>query len=262
MTDVVELDYQPGQQVDIAFDVTSFLSSIRGNDNQVLPESEQQSVDPFGTAFDIYIDAPMLDIDETSELYTSGKVTRDPYVSGRFLYHVAAGRTSERSYGAAAALALDSKADGGQTGERKVIPFKTKSIVTAGDVTLSADESKIVYYRKTFTIQNKSITGTLQYRDKATGNLMDIPYEAFVPFEVKPTYNRIGTVTVEQHGQFELRLRKEYKYDWNTDAVKFQFTADDVVYEKEFSSLSALHSSLALGSVILYSECLAVIYDL
>ena len=68
---------------------------------------------------------------------------------------------------------------------------------------------------------------------------------------MKPTYNRIGTVTVGQHGQFELRLRKEYKYDWNTDAVKFQFTADDVVYEKEFSSLSALHSSLALGSVIL-----------
>lgn len=251
MTDVVELDYQPGQQVDIAFDVTSFLSSIRGNDNQVLPESEQQSVDPFGTAFDIYIDAPMLDIDGTSELYTNGKVTRDLNVPGRFVYHVAADRANECGYGTTAALASDSKADGGQAGERKVIPFKTKSIVTAGDITLSADDSKVVYYPKTFKIQNESITGRLQYRDKATGNLVDVPYEAFVPFEMKPTYNRIGTVTVGQHGQFELRLRKEYKYDWNTDAVKFQFTVGDVVYEKEFSSLSSLHTSLALGAVIL-----------
>lgn len=248
---MVELDYQPGQQVDIAFDVTSFLSSIRGNDNQVLPESEQQSVDPFGTAFDIYIDAPMLDIDETSELYTNGKVTRDLNVPGRFVYHVAADRANERGYGTTAALASDSKADGGQAGERKVIPFKTKSIVTAGDITLSADDSKVVYYPKTFKIQNESITGRLQYRDKATGNLVDVPYEAFVPFEMKPTYNRIGTVTVRQNGQFELRLRKEYKYDWTTDAVKFQFTVGDVVYEKEFSSLSSLHTSLSLGAVIL-----------
>lgn len=251
MTDVVELDYQPGQQVNIAFDVTSFLSSFRGNDNQVLPESEQQSVDPFGTAFDIYIDAPMLDIDETSELYTNGKVTRDLNVPGRFVYHVAADRTNERGYGTTAALASDSKADGGQAGERKVIPFKTKSIVTAGNITLSADDSRVVYYPKTFKIQNQSITGKLQYRGKATGNLIDVPYDSFVPFEVKPTYNRIGTVRVEQGGNFELRLRKEYRYDWTTDAVKFQYTDGSVVYEKEFTSLNALYETLKNGSSVI-----------
>lgn len=247
--DVVELPYQPGQSVNIAFDVTSFTSTIRGNNNQVLPESEQQSVDPFGMAFDIYIDAPMLDIDESCTLYTSGKVTRDPNVEGRFIYHVDADREAERAYGSAA-LTTDTKA-ASQEGERKVIPFKTKSIVTAGEITISADESKVVYYKKVFKIQNKSITGILQYRDKATGEIKNVPYEAFVPFEMKPTYNRIGTVTVGQNGEFELRLRKEYKYDWTTDAVKFQFTEGGVVYEKEFASLSALYSSLTSGPVIL-----------
>ncbi len=252
VTEVVELAYQPGQTVNIAFDVTSFLSSIRGNAGQVLPDSEQESVDPFGTAFDIYIDAPMLEIDETSPLYTSGKITKDLAVQGRFVYHVDADRTAERAYGTAAALADDSKAEGGQDGERKVIPFKTKSIVSAGDITLSADESKVVYYRKTFTVQNQSITGKLQYRDKTTDVLTDVPNDAFVPFEMEPTYNRIGVVTIGQNGEFELRLRKEYKYDWSTDGVKFQYSdANGVVYEARFSSLSALTASLANGAIIL-----------
>ena len=248
--DVIELDYLPGQTVNIAFDVTSFTSSMHDGKGNLLPLQEQQSVDPFGTAFDIYIDAPMLDIDETSELFINGKVTRDPNVAGRFVYHVAANRADER-VGAAAALATDSKAGVSQQGERKVIPFKTKSIVTAGEITISSDESKVVYYTKTFKLQNKSITGKLQYRDKATGNLVNVPYEAFVPFEMKPTYNRIGTVSVGYDGQFELRLRKEYKYDWTTDAVKFQFSDGGVVYEKEFASLNSLAASLALGPVIL-----------
>ena len=56
---------------------------------------------------------------------------------------------------------------------------------------------------------------------------------------------------MEQNGQFELRLRKEYKYDWNTDAVKFQFSDGSIVYEKEFASLSALKATLATGPIIL-----------
>lgn len=250
VVDVVELPYQPGQSVNIAFEVTSFTSTIRGNDNQVFPESEQESVDPFGRAFDIYIDAPMLELDESSALYASGKVTRDPNVVGRFVYHVDADRDTERTFGDATALATDAKA-ASQAGERKVIPFTTKGIVTAGDITISAEESEVVYYQKTFKVHNKSIIGTLQYRDRATGEIRDVPYGAFVPFEMEPNYNRIGTVTVGQNGEFELRLRKEYKYDWTTDAVKFQFTDGNEVYEVRYASLSALKASLALGPVIL-----------
>ena len=62
VVDDVLLSYVPGQTINIEFDVTSFKSSIRGNDGKVLPDDSQVSVDPFGTAFDIYIDAPMLQI--------------------------------------------------------------------------------------------------------------------------------------------------------------------------------------------------------
>ena len=64
-----------------------------------------------------------------------------------------------------------------------------------------------------------------------------------------PTYNRIGTVTISENGAYELRLRSEYRYDWNTDDVKFQFVLDGVKYEKTFGSLSALNSST--GPIIL-----------
>ena len=93
VVDLVNLSYAPGQSVNLEFDVTSFMAG-------------DVSVDPFGTAFDIYIDAPMLQIDETSEVYTSGKVTKHPTVAGRYVYHVAASREDES-----------------RMGERKRIPF-------------------------------------------------------------------------------------------------------------------------------------------
>lgn len=248
--DNIQLSYQPGQPVNVAFDVTSFISSIRDQQGNILPQSEQVSVDPFGTAFDIYIDAPMLRIDETSPLYTSGKVEKDPNRAGRFIYHVNADRETERS-GSTPALAVDAKA-ANQVGERKVIPFLTNSIVSAGEITISADPNKVIYYTKKFKVQNKSITGKLQYRRASDGSIVDIPQGSFVPFEVEPTYNRIGTISVHAQGQFELRLRSEYKYDWNTDNVKFQFIdqTDGTVYEKVFDSIGALYATLASNTPI------------
>jgi hypothetical protein len=66
---------------------------------------------------------------------------------------------------------------------------------------------------------------------------------------VDPTYNRIGTVTIGAAGQYELRLRSEYRYDWNTDNVKFQYVEGGVTYEKVFGSLNSLNSSS--GPIIL-----------
>lgn len=245
VVDDVLLSYVPGQTINIEFDVTSFKSSIRGNDGNLLPDDRQVSVDPFGTAFDIYIDAPMLQIDETSDVYTSGKVTKHPIIEGRFVYHVAATRDAER-YGSLMATE-DIKTSASQVGERKSIPFKTKGIVTAGEIVISSDESKVVFYQKRFRIQNSSMTGQIQYRKD--GAVVNIPEGSFVPFEVDPTYNRIGTVTVGNGGQYELRLRSEYRYDWNTDKVKFQFVDGGVTYEKTFASLNALYSST--GPIIL-----------
>ena len=245
VVDDVLLSYVPNQTINIEFDVTSFKSTIQGNDGEILGDEHQVSVDPFGTAFDIYIDAPMLQIDETSDVYQSGKVTKHPTIAGRFVYHVAADRDEER-YGSLAATE-DSKATVSQVGERKRIPFKTKSIVSAGDIVISSDESKVVFYQKRFRVHNSSMTGTIQYRKN--GVVGNIPAGSFVPFEVEPTYNRIGTVTIGDAGQYELRLRGEYRYDWLTDQVKFQYVEGDVTYEKVFSSLNALNSSS--GPIIL-----------
>lgn len=248
--DHIVLNYQPGQSVEIAFDITSFTSATHGSNGDILPIDEQKSVDPFGTAFDVYIDAPMLAIDETCSLYKSGKLERDPNREGRFIYHVAADRETERSSGEEVAKLTDALATS-QAGERKVLRFKTKSIVTTGEITISADDSKVVYYTKTFKVQNQSITGVLQYR-KADNTVEAIPAGAFVPFEVEPTYNRIGAVSITAGGQFELRLRSEYKYDWNTDNVKLQFTdADGKRYEKVFDSIAALYASLGAPILLL-----------
>ena len=245
VVDDVLLSYVPGQTINIEFDVTSFKSTIRGNDGEILPDDRQVSVDPFGTAFDIYIDAPMLQIDETSEVYTSGKVTKHPTIEGRYVYHVDADRDTERS--GTLVATEDIKTSESQVGERKRIPFKTKSIVSAGEIVISSDESKVVYYQKRFRIQNSSMTGRIQYRKD--GTVTDIPQNAFVPFEVEPTYNRIGTVTVHDGGQYELRLRGEYRYDWTTDNVKFQYVDGNVTYEALFDNLNALYS--ATGPIIL-----------
>ena len=243
----VFLTYVPNQLVSIDFDVTSFTSSIQG-----ASDDEQVSVDPFGTAFDIYIDAPMLKIDENSDLYKSGKVTKDPSVEGRFIYHVDASREAERTYGTLAASVADSKAAVSQSGERKRIQFLTKNIVTAGTITISSDESKVVFNQETFKVQNSSITGTLKYRPTGGSGVVAVPAGSFVPFEVEPTYNRIGTITVGASGAFELRLRSEYEYDWNTDNVKFQFKDENgAIYEKTYGSLNAFYSSLSQGDIIL-----------
>ena len=249
--DNIMLDYMPNQDVYIDIDITSFTSTIRGDGNTgILPDSEQVSVDPFGTEFDIYIDAPMLKLNDADDLVVSKKLEAHPTIEGRFVYHVSASRDEEREFGSFSAAAVDSKAAAGQSGERKRLAFKTKSIVTAGDITISSDESKVVYYEKIFKLQNNSITGVLSYREKGTDNVLRVPEGSFVPFEMLPTYNRIGTVAVSSNGEFELRLRSEYKYDWSTDDVKFQFTdAAGRIYEKTFDSLSALKASL--GSQII-----------
>lgn len=245
----VMLDYMPNQSVTIELDVTSFAAPVASSGG-----AEYVSVDPFGTAFDIYIDAPMLKIDENSSLFQEGKLVRDPNKEGRFIYHVDASREEERRYGYAAAASVDSKA-ASQAGERKRLEFKTKGVVSAGDIVISSDESKVVYFQKKFRVQNNSIVGKLAYRPKGSEEVFSVPAGSFVPFEMLPTYNRIGTMTIGNGGEFELRLRSEYIYDWTTDAVKLQYidTESGKTYEKTFGSLSVMKSALD-GQIILEEQ--------
>ena len=256
--------YKPGQPVNISFDVTSFKSDIAG-----LSSQEQLSVDPFGTSFEIYIDAPMLELDKSAipdqwlEKDASGKakIEEDSTVPGRIIYRVDADREVERQYfnGSQPLIRDEAVLDlfrqptvVNQAGERKTIPFRTKQIVSAGDIVISSDNDVVVYNQKRFKVQNASITGKIFYMKN--GVKTAVPAGSFVPFESLPSYNRIGTIALGDQGAFELRLRSEYKYSWDTGMVKFQYTEGASVFEKEYYSLSALYEELADGNDILLEE--------
>ena len=241
--DVVTWPYVPDKRVEIAFDVTSFSGL------------DDTSVDPFGTSFEIYIDAPMLEL-EALPSYLAGKIRKHPSIEGRFVYTVDADREKERTAGDASALLIDGTgAD--QAGERKIIPFKVKEIVSAGDIRISSEKEKVVYFDKTFRVQNSSISGRLRYNRH--GRIEDVPYESFVVLERIKTYNRIGTVTigmpVADNKNMDIRLRGEYTYSWYNDPVKIQYAVTEsngtYVYEKVFDSLDALYSLALTGDIVL-----------
>ena len=213
--------YRPDQKVDIAIDVTSF----KGSDNK--------SVDPFGEKFEIYIDAPMLRIDESrlSAYKLNGtKLKAHPSIEGRFIYTVEADRDAERQYGTGTVANTDQTAGGvNQSGERKILPFVINTAVSAGDIVISSNEEQVVYYTKTFRVTNSSISGTLQYRDDS-GTLHPVPAGAFVAFERVSNNSRIGSVTVTADGRYELRLRKEYAFNWYTDQVQFHYELNGKIY--------------------------------
>ncbi|MDE5710597.1 MAG: hypothetical protein K2I27_05610, partial [Bacteroides sp.] len=162
-----------------------------------------------------------------------------PGVPGRFIYRVDADREKERAFGISAAMKTDNIAGVNQSGERKKLPFKVKEAVSAGDITVSSDKEWVVYFDKTFRVNNRSITGTLKYR-KADDAVSDVPARTFVPFERVSNNSRIGAVTVPTDGTFDLRLRKEYEFNWNTDKVEFRCEIDGVTYRAEVASLAIL----------------------
>lgn len=252
--DNISMDYGTEQDVVVEFDVTSFMSTI---ETVTVPE-EQISVDPFGRTFEIYIDAPMLELADNPELTGKkvggvDKLRKDPTKPGRYIYTVDADRETERGYYTAAAAITDNSvldffrkpigAPVNQTGERKTIRFKTNRIVSAGDIVLSSQEDEVVYYQKTFKLNNNSIKGTIKYGDTPTSALTDVPARSFVPMERTYDNTRIGSMTITADGQYELRLRAEYDFNWYTDEIQFKYTKGETVYHVKFDSLNDLITS-------------------
>lgn len=229
----IELTYEPQQQIDITFDVTSFMGS------------DGVCVDPFGEEFDIYIDAPMLQIDESRLAecrLTADKFYAHPTIPGRFVYKVAATRDAERTFGVEAAMVADETGIN-QDGERKKLPFITNKVTTAGNITLSSDESLVVFYQKTFKVSNKTIDGTLQYRTDGS-TILDVPQDAFVVFARTKDGVRIGSIQVTANGQYSLNLRNEYSFNWNADEIELYYTdANGIVYTKTITNLATLYNS-------------------
>ena len=248
--DDVVFSYKPGQKVDILFDITSF----KGSDGcSVHPFGEN-----FGDHFEVYIDAPMLEIDYErypeswrNEKNGSGlnvdKLRRDPTTPGRFIYTVDRHRDHERTFGQDGLSVVnldDSKVEFNkfgkkvkletgssidQTGERKSLPFKKTAITAGGDIHITTDKNRIVFWDKTFNVDTKHITGEIYYTKE--GKQLPIPKDAFVAFVRLRTGARIGVVTISQNGVFELNLREEYQFNWTDDSIDFYFTdSDGVVY--------------------------------
>lgn len=233
-----EWSYEVGQEVDLEFDITSF----RGTDNK--------SADPFGTEFKVYIDAPMLEIDDNrrGSAYPEEIFKEDPNVEGRFIYVVKAKRDENRNgtndvaikdvdNGNTTVNPNEGPAD--QRGEHKVLPFKTKSIVSAGEITISADENVVIFSDESFTIANTPITGTIEFSEDGK-SYSPVPKDGFVTFEVEGGSPRIGSMTITEDGKYTLRLRKEYRYDWERTKIWVHYRVDDKIYHADVNSLKEL----------------------
>lgn len=223
--------YEYNQPVKVAFDITSFMGGKEGS---------QKEVDPFGTEFKVYIDAPMLEIDPT------GNIPADKFYykesEGRFVYVVNEDRNKERS--AADAYSENTTQSGTGRKERKVLPFRTSKIVNAGTITISADESVVDFTPKTFTITNSPIEGTLSYID-SNGQTLHPARLDFISFERTRDNTRIGSVTMGDNGKYTLQLRSEYQYAWSgTEYVVFRYKiSNDNEYVSERTTLEQLFAN-------------------
>ena len=242
--DDVEFSYKPGQEVDLLLDITSF----KGSDGRsVHPFGEK-----FGTEFDVYIDAPMLEIDYSrldpmwlaanNPNLSADKLRKHPTVSGRYIYTVERERSAEAQYGYAPAHNKDISTSGydgfgrlmtnlsvDQSGERKRLPFKKTAITASGDIVISSDADKVVFWQKRFSVDTEHIKGDIYYLK--SGVQTPLPKDAFVAFVRLRTGARIGVVTIYDDGKFELNLREEYQFAWEDDSIDLYFTdTDDVVY--------------------------------
>ena len=234
----VLFSYKPGQEVDILLDVTSF----KGSDGRsVHPFGEY-----FGTEFEIYIDAPMLEIDYSrmnqnwlaanNPNLKVDKLRKHPSIPGRFIYTVERERKDEKAFGFAPAFnkdvstshfdhygRLETGISVDQSGERKSLPFKKTAITAGGDIVISSQTENVVFWEKRFSVDTKHIMGDI-YIEKQDGTRKPIPKDSFVAFVRLRTGARIGVVSITENGKFELNLREEYQFAWEDDSIDFYFT--------------------------------------
>ena len=149
-----------------------------------------------------------------------------------------------------------------QTGERKSLPFKKSAITVGGDIVISSDVEKVVYWEKRFSVDTKHLEGAIYY--EKNDSQVPVPKDTFVAFVRLRTGARIGVVAIVEDGRFELNLRDEYQFAWEDDSVDFYFTdADGVVYSFNYTEngvakavdLNLLYNLITSGQpIVLTSE--------
>ena len=248
----VHLTYQPNQTIEVAFDITDFIAQVQVNPTDT---PQPYTVDPFGRAFKVFIDAPMLEIDETNanallsanvtmpDGSTSQKFYKDS--NGRFVYVVDGNRNYEATFWGNGE-ANKAKSTRAIKGERKVLPFKTNKIVSAGEIRIYADEEEVIYDEKVFHVTNTPISGTITYGEDE-GDQTAIPAGAFVSFALESDNSRIGSITVTSDGEYELRLRPEYKFNWSGESIIVAYRINETtVYSTKITDLATLFNNPAI----------------
>ncbi len=100
----------------------------------------------------------------------------------------------------------------------------------------------VVYFAKTFRVSNRPISGSLRYK-LADGIVQDVPQHTFVPFERTGNNSRIGAITVVGNGKYELRLRREYDFNWYTHEVELRCEISGTIYSAKVRNLATLFSN-------------------
>lgn len=196
------------------FDITSFEGA------------DGKSVDPFGTAFEVYIDAPMFEIDtddpnmvNMADQYYYGNTKLEQTEDGRIIYRVYSDREEEslssKQSGGVDAAVVDQKAES-QKGERKYIALRPKSkTAVGGSITISADPEIVTFNSQTFDVTCKALSFDLKFgTDKA-----DAPVGHSVSFYNKATGDRIYSTTVSQAGKCDFRFNLSRPFDLDNDEV-------------------------------------------
>ena len=247
--DVLKWTYLPKQKVDIELEITSFQGS------------DGRSSDPFGTSFEIYIDAPMLAIDEsrlTPEM--AAKLKPHATIPGRFVYTVDASRDQERKTGNGKGVKnVDNTAGVSQAGERKTLPFVTSDITSAGEIVISSQMEVVEFFEKRFNVINELVEGGIKYRDGGVDK--SVLRGDFVSFSIEKSGVRIGSMNVTADGHFALNLRAEYEFSWTEDPILLSYILEGVdssenrVFEARFDSLEDFYNTTVVrGESVILQE--------
>lgn len=266
VVDDIQFEYMPDEVVAVSFDVTSFKAE------------DGTSISPFGTGFEIFIDAPMLklekgmnkslsyynynknfedimvpmfDKDANGVGYTEQKPKLEDLGNGRFVYRVDPMVNDEAAHWDGDPLIRDEFYSFPLTGDRKTIYFKKNSIVSSGEITVSANPEHITYHSKTFKVSNAPIQGRIGYIPAGSDEPLQVPFGQFVSFARAYDGSRVGSLTVRSYNEdapnastyYELRLRAEYEFAWVNDPILITCSIDGVYYSTTISDLRTLYET-------------------
>ena len=247
--DVLKWTYLPKQKVDIELEITSFQGS------------DGRSSDPFGTSFEIYIDAPMLAIDESRlSPEMAAKLKPHATIPGRFVYTVDASRDQERkTCNGKGVKNVDNTSGVSQAGERKTLPFVTSDITSAGEIVISSQMEVVEFFEKRFNVINELVEGGIKYRDGGVDK--SVLRGDFVSFSIEKSGVRIGSMNVTADGHFALNLRAEYEFSWTEDPILLSYilegadSAENRVFEARFDSLEDFYNTTVVrGESVILQE--------